>query len=324
MHITTWIPNPEALGHAGSPLAADDDFFAPPPAEIGEVVSAHTGLKQSVEPTATPRARFRAVLIAGGTVCGLMWLLSQADWKPEQIPGLRLATLIAVSCAVVIAWLVRKPRYTCSYVGTRGLARFGCYGSRNRMTLQEVFVFGTAESLEVSTRNIYVNGCYVNTEYSFRWRNSSRGVVYSIAGIHRSRQGKPSADDPYLLARAAELAWSRYLEPTVLASIEHGSAYRFRAGRHGYVDVGPESIDLDGKQIPYSDLDLAVERGFIVFRRRGDKTGWYRLDRASRVRYGDVDNALLMLRVVEGQAARTVRVTQLASDARYHLPHVAR
>ncbi len=264
----------------------------------------------------------RGALITGAVILVLAWLLSLADWTPEQIGPLWEIAVLLAGVGSMAAWLVGRPKYTCSYVGTDGVARFACCGSRSSITLSEVFRFETATSLRVSVRNIYVNGCYLKTEYSFRWFDDRNAQRYKLAGIYRrSKTGGPP-DDPYHLAQAAEVRWTNRLFPDVLSTIEKGGTWQLRAGRGRYLGIGPEYLEFRGRRYRYEDLDLKVERGFIVLRSTGDKRAWYKLDRAPRVRYAELENALLAVCLVARMTDKEIPV-QSASDARYHLLHFA-
>lgn len=318
-----WVPSADMVDHIGKPVAEDDDFFVPPPPEIGDVISASTVLKESAEPTAVTPRRIWMTLVTGAVIFAFIWLLSLANWKPDQIRPFWEVSSSVLYTAMLISWLALKPRYTCSYVCTHGVARFACYGSRSRITLSEIFRFETATSMKKSLRNIYVNGSYLNTEYNYRWFDSTGNQCYRLAGVYRGSSHRITPDDRYFVARVAEARWTEYLLPTALSSIESGSALRFSAGRKYYIEIGPEYVEFRGKRVRYEDLDLRVEHGFIVFRRQGETRVWYKFDRVPRVRYAELENAFLAVCLVEHITDEYVATLQTASDARYHLLHFA-
>ncbi len=71
-----WKPDGEIVAHSGQPVRVDADFFAPPPAKIGQVVTAESTLSHADNPlsTAAFQTRGRVVmavvflLIAGAVV----------------------------------------------------------------------------------------------------------------------------------------------------------------------------------------------------------------------------------------------------------------
>src|SRR5436305_1458122 len=66
-----WTPGPDVLNHAGDPIAADADFFAPPPDEIGTVITAHSTLRRGQRPFSAP-ARGALMFVPGFVAIGLM------------------------------------------------------------------------------------------------------------------------------------------------------------------------------------------------------------------------------------------------------------
>jgi len=246
-------------------------------------------------------------------------LIYQADWKPDQIQMLRLIATVILGMALLIAWLVSKPKYTCSYVGARGIARFSCYGSRSRITFSQIFRFETAAYLKVSIRNIYVNGAYVNTEYIFKWYDSSNNQLFKLAGTYRKSK-KP--DDLFFIALSLEARWTGYLLPDALSSIKKGFSSKHYANRGSYLEIGPEGIEFKGKRIPYDDLNVSVENGFIVFRHTGEKYTWYKLDRAPRMQYSLLQNAMLAVCLINEMTGRGVDNLQVSSKARYHIANL--
>jgi hypothetical protein len=67
-----WEPPPNATEHNGEPLAADRDFFAAPPAEIGAIRTAHRSLKKGAREW--PIAARVAFPVAGGAAAFLLAL----------------------------------------------------------------------------------------------------------------------------------------------------------------------------------------------------------------------------------------------------------
>src|SRR5262249_5400645 len=57
-----WEPAGDVNNHAGGASSGKDDFFVPPPAEIGEVLSATTTLRKGTEPM-SPGGRLAVAMI---------------------------------------------------------------------------------------------------------------------------------------------------------------------------------------------------------------------------------------------------------------------
>lgn len=64
-----WTPSENVVRHVGSPIIPDMEFFAPPPPEIGEILSADSSLSRSKQATqAQERIKNCMFWAAGGAV----------------------------------------------------------------------------------------------------------------------------------------------------------------------------------------------------------------------------------------------------------------
>jgi hypothetical protein len=121
-----WQPPAGLRNHAGDPLGGNDDFFAAPPPEIGEILSAYTSLRRDRRPMAPGTRLGLAVAVgAAGMVVGLLIALNFQDafWQlfwPVLLAGLGLLITLAAT----------RFRHTCTFVGRAGIASFRCRGSR--------------------------------------------------------------------------------------------------------------------------------------------------------------------------------------------------
>ena len=41
--LSRWSPGPDVVDHTGDPIPSEAVFFTPPPVQIGEIYTAHTG-----------------------------------------------------------------------------------------------------------------------------------------------------------------------------------------------------------------------------------------------------------------------------------------
>jgi hypothetical protein len=197
-----WQPPAGLCNHAGQPMSGPKVFFVPPPAEIGEVLTAHSTLKQGVRPRAAAARLGWALFGAGlGVVLGL------------GIAGTGVGPFWQVVCpvgfgalAMTLALLATRFRHRCSYVGREGAARFACAGDPQHVTQVELFCFADAAELRTAQTNHYHNGIYAGTNHAFTWTNVAGGRCFQLTGAYQSKNGNPPGADPFHFARAAEMA----------------------------------------------------------------------------------------------------------------------
>src|SRR5262249_47521978 len=136
------IPN-----HGGAEQSPDADFFVPPPPEIGEVLSAHTNMRQHHEPW--PPAAIVAWCVLGAGIGVLIGAFLMAVIRVRNPAPLLVLPLGLGGIGLAIALWATGFKRRCTYVGREGAARFVCSGSRENVSVREVFLF--RDALELRT-----------------------------------------------------------------------------------------------------------------------------------------------------------------------------
>ncbi len=297
-------PQPEepVNNHGGDPLPPDADFFVPVPPEIGPLSSAHTTLRQSVQPTALGvRLVGSALAAAGGVAVGLFidnifrvrnefWLMA---W-PVGLGGI----------ALLIALVATHFSHSCTYVGRDGAARFKCSGSREQLTNQEVFRFRDASELRTSQTLHYTNNVYQHTTYSYTWTDVGGRARYVIGGQHNSEAGTPPSTHEYHFARAAEIAWTVYLLDEAYRQLELNDSVPFnlRGGKWVRLGRGKITISLGGEPQEVDAADIAaarVERGTVSIRRVDAREGWFSSHGIYKFQFEELANAQLFFHMLD-------------------------
>ncbi|MBI1915203.1 MAG: hypothetical protein HYS12_10760, partial [Planctomycetes bacterium] len=290
-----WEPAGDVNNHAGGPISGKDDFFVPPPTEIGEVVSATTSLRKGTEPM-SPGARLTVAIIAGaaGLFIGVLIAVNlrapfwQLFW-PVVLGGLGLG----------IALLSTGFAHTCTYVGREGVARFRCSGSREQVK-EEVFRFADATELRTSQTRHYTNGVYQNTAYNFTWTDAAGRARFVIGASHKSEQGNPPLKDLFHFATASEQAWTLYKLTEIQAQLRTDGMIYFGLGGRNWVKLGQERITLffNGEEIDCHADEISqvrIEQGWVQVRRKDAKEGWFSSRGVFKFPYGSLANAQLFL-----------------------------
>lgn len=295
-----WQPPAEVCNHAGGPLSGKEDFFAAPPPEIGEVFSASSSLRRDAAPMApTTRLTVAIAIGAGGLVLGVVIALSVRDSFLQL-----LFPVLFSGLGVGITLLATRFRHTCTFVGSEGIARFRCAGSREQVDGGDVFCFRDASELRSAQTRHYTNGVYQNTTYSYTWSDVTGRKRYQLSGSFRSEQGNPSAKSPFHFAFAAERAWTLYLYGQVQAQLKTSGTIYFGLGGRNWVRLGEEYISLhfNGETTECRADDIAqvrIEQGMVQVRRKDAREGWFSSQGVFKFPYGNLGNAQLFQILME-------------------------
>jgi hypothetical protein len=291
-----WQPPDGLCNHAGQAMSGPKEFFAPPPAEIGEVLSAHSTLKQGVRPRA-PGVRLAWALFGAGlgVVLGL------------GIAGTGVGPFWQLVCPVgfgalglALALWATRFRHRCSYVGREGAARFTCAGDPQHLTQAELFCFADAAELRTAQTNHYHNGIYTGTNYTFTWTNVAGRRCFQLAGNHRSKDGNPPGADPFHFARAAEMAWTGYLVNQAQVQLQMSGSIYFglKGGNSLRLSAEALSFTFGGRTTTWDVADLAqarIDQGVVKIMRRDAREGWFSSTGVCRFNYTDLANAQFFL-----------------------------
>jgi hypothetical protein len=268
-----WQPTDGMTAFDGSPLAADIDFFAPPPAEIGPIASAYSTLKIGEGP-AKPWIRVLAITVLG-LAAGIVVGFSHPMTGTSPIE----AALILGGAAGFISFgiaVMRRVPVSCRYVGRDGVASFG-WGSNQRVaTEQTVLLFRDTISLRMGLTNQYVHGVFVSTSYSFRWERLPPAVPFVFSGsCPRNPRRKPyPVQEPLNFGYAAERAWTAFEYARIIEEFERLGTARFDLLRGDFVLVTPERVELQKKgrltTIPMKEVEsIEFEPGVVILRLHG-------------------------------------------------------
>lgn len=249
--------------HNGDPIQSDVDFFAPPPPEIGNLLTAESTLKKGKKPM---EAMVRWPLIVASA--GAIMVAVHSLWQPNQAASAvgSLTTwdvvvyyTIVVAAGAFVGWCVHYfTRFTpvCSYTGHLGVARCTLQGSRDGPLKWNVLPFEFASTLKRGTTEKYHNGVYTGTTYRFIWRSTDNQVLLKLNGSFSAKNGAPKAHDAFWFASAAEVAWTMFAYQRV--------KQQYKA--NGYVEFVLDSSDA-----------IRVHEDALEFVHRGTST-WIRND----------------------------------------------
>jgi hypothetical protein len=272
-YMGAWSPPSSVTDHNGDPLPSDANFFAAPPQEIGEVVTATTSLRAGQSARSTGGRV--GIAVAFGVLGGLLgYAIAQLEGAEAYGDALIGGGFLL---AALIAFLVAGKKPTCSFVGKEGVARFTMNDDPAKG--KEVFLFRDAAELRTHQIRMYHNGIYTGTEYDYKWQDPEGKNRFRLKGNYYGYKKPPKPKSPFWLAEAAEAAWSaHYLARAKEEQAKNGWA-RFNLSGANSVYIGRDFIEfqLKGKteRLHAEEIErFGINQGVVTFGRRGAKSGF--------------------------------------------------
>jgi hypothetical protein len=289
--------------HGGQPHHPEADFFADPPAEIGPVVSAHTSLLNGLVPWSLgARAAVSLGAAFAGAVLGLIIVMAI---HPRESIWYVFWPIVAGILAFIIGLICTGFSHTCSYVGSQGIAKFTCSGSRENLKGEEVFCFRDAAELRTSQTRQYHNGVYSGTNYTFTWSDVGGRKRHVITGRHKSEKGNPPSTDLFQYARAAENQWTVYLLEEAFRAIELRGTVTFNLSGGQWIKLGQGFMIVskggdDGEQWDAAEVGIVnVDQGIVRIKRADAKEGWFSSQGVFKFSFDSLANAQLFFHLCD-------------------------
>jgi hypothetical protein len=311
---TAWTPPLIVTTHAGTPIETDVDFFAPPPPEIGRVLTADSTLHQGVQ----PRSIVARILIAMCVMVGINALVAavvfafielvasdahsadRAPFGPAEyiaVFAFQLPGIFAGLC-----YLLTGFQHTCSYVGTLGLAHYTLRGNRS-CSEGNAFQYVNASELRSSQTPLYTSrGNYSRTEYEYNWRDLPGNVCFSIKGNYCDFKPRPRLKYDIWFAISAERVWTDWLARTAKAELTEDDFVQFNIGARQWIRVGKGFLELGvdsaSERLPRDDIKrFLLHKGcFVIDTNEVRQLG---LRGSHVIRYEQIGNARLFILTVE-------------------------
>jgi hypothetical protein len=319
--LKVWNLPPEVTNHAGQPISADAVFFAPPPAEIGKILSADStmalGKSLTYKKTFFQRfgrfLRFNAWIMAG--VALVLSFLLVFGWL-----GLLIFLALTVGPFLSLHWLANALlRHQCTYVGKDGIARFSWDPKTAQAKPDGLVLFSRTGGVSVNVTRQNHYSSYYQTDYTYAWsdKNNNDQKLLTIQDFHVSESNVPPGNNPYYFALAGEKAWDDYkfeqawADLTVNGSVTftHYDNYNFDPGASSYspsrnpIVVTPKFLDVtyrgDRAQCNFSDIRQAtICSGILTIQQRvADPHVW--VDGVYTVDTKYIADAKILLRLLD-------------------------
>lgn len=298
-----WTPVSATTTHAGLTLGNTTVFFAPPPADIGNVLSADSTL--GANPKTKKRDGYATYLNWFQTLL-LTFLAGFLSWLILLlVTGAELVSVIVgVAVGVFTFWRTFETKgdvtpATCTYVGSRGIAQYVWDDDEGkRQTPQTLGFQDVAELRTLETRH-FVKNAYQHTTYIYQWSEGSQ-TAFVIKGLYRSPQGLPSAKDRYHFALAAEKAWTLFRMERALEALLQGNSVVFEVHNGDTITLTNDAIELrrrgESVRVAYQDgAKLSVNQGVMTLSSNDSQRSFFGSKGVYTFNYHDVANAQLLL-----------------------------
>jgi hypothetical protein len=185
-------------------LSPDVVFFAPPPPEIGKIMSASSSMLIDRKILQRNKGYKRKAFLAIATVAFLVFgCLALAD-----LVGLSMLAAIAIIIVgPIIALNLGYITHSCTFVGSDGFSLIQWDRRKQACKPPETFLFRSAASFGSSLINGYYGPIYHSSIYSLMWKDVNGKRVWSKSIHFRRRKGLPPLHSLYYFYQSAENAW---------------------------------------------------------------------------------------------------------------------
>ncbi len=313
--VAAWQPPTTLLDHDGQRISPARIFFAPPPAEIGSLLSAASSLKAGESPKQRDgyatyldwtSSLIFAFLAGMGSILLLYMLIipyNIFDSNPGRYGNLREA--IALVVALFVLWRcsskVAIALASCSYVGTNGVAEYLWDDTLIERQKPRLLRFENAAELRVTQARIYINNAYMHTTYIYHWTDKVGKTVYILNGLYRQNQKKLTREQiRYIFTTASEDAWSVFALERAKSELNQHGLVRFNAKDNNALILGNGFLEIQqrGETVRLNADELArvsIANGVVTIAHKDAKRnlfgsqGFYKFD------YYDIANAKLFL-----------------------------
>ncbi len=319
--ISRWTPLGTNTSHTGEPIPRTMDFFMPPPAAIGKVISAYSNIELTKpHPSPILNCSAIAVLALFAAMFGDLLITKTSGNNPTIGTGRVLMSGLFGGIAIWLGFTKLVVFPCCSYVGERGIAKFKQTSNSIQAIKPNIVLFKDVDSLFTQMTRSYYNGIYAGTTYEYKWGVVDR-AIQTFSGYFYSWNNIPNPNHPWHFINAAESAWTSYLWERAQQEYDRQGHVEFRMSKHAgtkfqVVRVGAGWIEFvaqkDGAtRVKLSEMkQMSLADGGFSFIHKDAK--WLSAQGKFRFGYASISNGKLFLICMEEIAMKSDRATPSA------------
>jgi len=297
MAESQWLPPADVTRHAGGTIPPEMEFFVAPSPEIGKIISADSSLTTAMKPMDASK---KWMFILLGTFVAGSFFQSLIVVLGLTVAGFWQIAVIIVALSVgVLIHAKTSFSHQCSYVGDRGIETHRFFGDRLGKKVTKSLKFAEAVDLYTAQTQMYTNGIYTGTTYSYKWTKTD-GKKFLLAGQYHNKKGWPAENHPWHLANTGEAEWSNYRLQFLNLELEKTGYIEFAmSGNPKAVRVGNGFMefvlkDNSVQRVAINDMkDISLGEGYFKFA-HNDARWWSGKGKFS-FSYANLPNAKLFL-----------------------------
>ena len=196
--------------HSGQTRRKPVVFFATPPAEIGNLLSAESTFESVSHTWMWPYLGrvMLGVILGGAIILGMNRFARYVEPPTSHDPTIRYCGWgIAIALVAIQLWY-GKFTATCSYVGTLGIAKYTAKAGRMAEPKADILFFKQAASLDAREGCPIDHGIPIGHYFKFSWNDRNGQSLFRLAG--ESRLFVLRDGDSRAFADAAVRAWKGF------------------------------------------------------------------------------------------------------------------
>jgi hypothetical protein len=300
-------PKPDAIDfekvpdHRGQPRDVPAEFFAPPAAEIGTILSAESTLRQGRGPKPLVVRLLFAAALGAGIYLVCIWLGSFSNLESDH-DGARICAFVLGPLGFLLVIYFTRFNVRCTYVGDRGAARYTLKSRRDADPRADLLIFEQTAECHAAQTHHSTNGIYTQTTYDYYWTNPDNKRLLRVKGSHRGKRKPVKRGNAWLFANATEASWSRHFLTRAQKQLEAEGSIPFRVDKTRWIRVGPGFLEFHftGDPVRLNKEEIAsVTLGSGNFSFKHKDATWLSRSGKFSFQYGKMANARVFLLALE-------------------------
>lgn len=271
--LTHIAPAPHVKGHTGEPLDESLCIFADAPAEIGDVISAGSNIRQD-DAGVQSSGQLSVPMMWSVLLWGALMFGSILFNVPMQYA--LAASAVAAVCVICTSLYWSRVRPQVTFVGTNGMAVGVFRGQQVAWTICRYAAIQDSFTNEMIHES--VNHQYGGSSFSFEWCDSSDRTLMDFHGAHYAGTNQSGMEDLYYFGHATEAQWMAHDYERRMTELRQAKRTEFTLRGFGTVVVEPDAVVLNinrrAKKFDHAaQLHVQICEGIMYFYPQGNERG---------------------------------------------------
>lgn len=212
-NLIVWNPPQHVTDHVGQVILPETVFFAAPPSEIGEVLTADSTM--SVGKKMLQRPRGYGLKAASFIFMVIFFVLIFFAANNLSKIGL-IAAIVAGIISAIVATKVGYITHTATFVGSKGYSKIEWDNRRQSAKNPEKVLFEAVTDFKSSVIHGYYGPIYHSSIYSAIATDANGKRIWSASVPYRKQRGNPPLRSLYYFYQSADNVWRNRANRRVL------------------------------------------------------------------------------------------------------------